>query len=106
MVGVVSERAMARPRTRLRLGDIARLLAVWLVSAAALALADALLPNLTAEAAWTYLAATAVAALLGLVFRPAVVLFAARTGWIAVVVAGLVGQSRGPAASGKPYFKS
>ena len=93
MVGVVSERAMARPRTRLRLGDIARLLAVWLVSAAALALADALLPNLTAEAAWTYLAATAVAGLLGLVFRPAVVLFAARTGWIAVVVAGLVGQA-------------
>jgi len=75
------------------LGDIARLLAVWLVSAAALALADALLPNLTAEAAWTYLAATAVAGLLGLVFRPAVVLFAARTGWIAVVVAGLVGQA-------------
>ena len=93
MVGVVSERAMARPRTRLRLGDIARLLAVWLVSAAALALADALLPNLTAEAAWTYLAATAVAGLLGLVFRPAVVLFAARTGWIAVVVAGLIGQA-------------
>ena len=93
MVGVVSERAMARPRTGLRLGDIARLVAVWLVSSAALALADALLPNLTAEAPWTYLAATAVAGLLGLVFRPAVVLLAARTGWIVVVVAGLVGQA-------------
>ena len=93
MVGVVSERAMARPRIGLRLGDIARLVAVWLVSSAALALADALLPNLTAEAAWTYLAATAVAGLLGLVFRPAVVLLAARTGWIVVVVAGLVGQA-------------
>jgi Type I phosphodiesterase / nucleotide pyrophosphatase/Mycobacterial 4 TMS phage holin, superfamily IV len=93
VVGVVSERAMARPRIGLRLGDIARLVAVWLVSSAALALADALLPNLTAEAAWTYLAATAVAGLLGLVFRPAVVLLAARTGWIVVVVAGLVGQA-------------
>ena len=93
MVGVVSERATARPRIGLRLGDIARLVAVWLVSSAALALADALLPNLTAEAAWTYLAATAIAGLLGLVFRPAVVLLAARTGWILVVVAGVVGQA-------------
>ena len=72
----VSERAQARPRTRLRLGDIARLVAVWLVSSAALALADALLPNLTAQAAWAYFAATAVAGLLGLVFRPVLVLVA------------------------------
>ena len=58
---VVSERAQAQPRTGLRLGDIARLVVVWLVSSAALAIADALLPNLTAAAAWAYLAATAVA---------------------------------------------
>ena len=56
MVGV-SERAQARPRTGLRLGDIARLVAVWLVSSAALALAAALLPNLTAQAWWAYFAA-------------------------------------------------
>ena len=89
----VSERAMARPRIGLRLGDMARLLVVWMVSSAALAIADVLLPNMIAETAWTYLAATAVAGLLGLVFRPAVVLIAARTGWIAVIVAGLVGQA-------------
>ena len=79
--------------TRLRLGDIGRLIAVWLVSSAALALADALLPNLTAEAPWAYFAATAVAGLLGLVFRPVLVLLAARIGWLAVVLAGLVGQA-------------
>src|SRR6187549_2879516 len=89
----VSERAQAPSRTRLRLGDIARLLAVWLVSSAALALADALLPNLTAQTPWAYFAATAVAGLLGLVFRPMLALVAARIGWVAVVLAGLVGQA-------------
>jgi hypothetical protein len=77
----------------LRLGDIGRLIAVWLVATAALALAAALLPNLTAEAWWAYFAATAVAGLLGLVFRPLLVLLVARIGWLAVVLAGLVGQA-------------
>jgi hypothetical protein len=58
-----------------------------------LALAGAVLPNLSAEAWWAYLAATAVAGLLGLVFRPVLVLVAARIGWLAVVLAGLVGQA-------------
>ena len=89
----VSEQAQGRPRPRLRLGDIVRLLAVWLVSSAALALAAALLPNLTAQAWWAYFAATAVAGLLGLVFRPVVILVVARIGWLAVVLAGLVGQA-------------
>ncbi len=89
----VSEGALARPRIRLRLGDIARLVAVWLVSSAALALADALLPNLTAQAPWVYFAATAVAGLLGLVFRPVLVRVATRIGWVVVVLAGLVGQA-------------
>jgi uncharacterized membrane protein YvlD (DUF360 family) len=89
----VSERARARPRPRLRWADIVRLLAVWLVSSAALALAAALLPNLTAQAWWAYFAATAVGGLLGLVFRPVLVLVAARIGWLAVVLAGLVGQA-------------
>jgi len=90
---VVEMSEKARPRTGLRLGDIARLVAVWLVSSAALALADLLLPNLTAQASWVYLVATAVAGLLGLVFRPALVSVAARIGWLAVVLAGLVGQA-------------
>jgi uncharacterized membrane protein YvlD (DUF360 family) len=89
----VSEGAQARTRTHLRLGDIARLVAVWLVSSAALALADALLPNLTAQAPSVYFAATAVAGLLGLVFRPVLVRVATRIGWVAVVLAGLVGQA-------------
>jgi uncharacterized membrane protein YvlD (DUF360 family) len=93
VVGVVSKQATARRRTGLRLGDLARLLAVWLVSSAALALADALLPNLTAQAAWAYFAAAAIAGLLGLVFRPVFVFVAARIGWLAVVLAGLVGQA-------------
>jgi uncharacterized membrane protein YvlD (DUF360 family) len=75
-----SERAQAPHRFRLRLADVVRLVAVWLVSSAALALADALLPNLKAKAPWTYFAATAVAGLRGLVFRPALVLVAARIG--------------------------
>jgi uncharacterized membrane protein YvlD (DUF360 family) len=89
----VSERARTKPRSGLRLGDIVRLVVVWLVSSVALALADLLLPNLTAQAPWVYLLATAVAGLLGLVFRPALALVAARIGWVAVVLAGLVGQA-------------
>jgi len=88
-----SERAGAQPRTGFRLGDIARLVAVWLVSSLALALADALLPGMTAQAAWTYFAATATAGLIGLVFRPVLVRVVARIGWLAVVLAGLIGQA-------------
>ena len=87
----MSERPEARPRNGLRLGDIARLVVTWLVSSTALAVAGALLPNLAAQAWWLYFAAAAVAGLLGLVFRPALVLVAARIGWLAVVLAGLVG---------------
>jgi uncharacterized membrane protein YvlD (DUF360 family) len=89
----VSERGQAPSRARLRLGDIGRLIAVWLVASAALALAAALLPNLTAKAPWAYFAATAVAGLLGLAFRPVLVLLAARIGWLAVVLLGLIGQA-------------
>ena len=89
----VSERGQAPSRARLRLGDIGRLIAVWLVASAALALAAALLPNLTAKAPWAYFAAAAVAGLLGLVFRPVLIVLAARIGWLAVVLAGLVGQA-------------
>ena len=90
---VVSERAQAQPRTGLRLGDIARMVVVWLASSVALAVAGALLPGLTAVAPWAYLVATAVAGLLGLAFRPVLVRVVARIGWLAVVLAGLVGQA-------------
>jgi uncharacterized membrane protein YvlD (DUF360 family) len=92
-VVVVSERAQAQPRTGLRPGDIARLVVVWLASSVALAVAGALLPGLTAVTPWAYLVATAVAGLLGLAFRPVLVRVVARIGWLAVVLAGLVGQA-------------
>ncbi len=92
MVGV-TERAQAQPRVRLRLGDIARMVVVWLASSVALAVAGALLPGLTAVAPWAYLVATAVAGLLGLAFRPVLVRLVVRIGWLAVVLAGLVGQA-------------
>ena len=43
--------------------------------------------------AGAYFVATAVAGVLGLLFRPAVALVATRLGWLAVVLAGLVGQA-------------
>ena len=89
----VTERAQAQPRVRLRLGDIARMVVVWLASSVALAVAGALLPGLTAVAPWAYLVATAVAGLLGLAFRPVLVRLVVRIGWLAVVLAGLVGQA-------------
>jgi uncharacterized membrane protein YvlD (DUF360 family) len=75
------------------MGDIARLVVVWLASSVALAVAGALLPGLTAVAPWAYVVATAVAGLLGLAFRPLLVRVVARIGWLAVVLAGLVGQA-------------
>jgi uncharacterized membrane protein YvlD (DUF360 family) len=92
-VAGVSGPAGVEHRTGLRVGDFARLVVVWLLSSVALAVADALLPDLSAEGAWAYLVATAVAGVLGLVFRPALALVAARIGWLAVVLAGLLGQA-------------
>ena len=89
----MAKRARTHPRAGFRLGDVVRLIVVWLVSSAALAFADLLLPDPTAQAWWAYLAATAVGGLLGLVFRPAVVLVTSRIGWVAVLLAGLVGHA-------------
>src|SRR4051794_5561731 len=91
--GMIDVSTRTPGRRRLRAGDVARLLLVWIVSVAALAVADLLLENLHAQAWWTYLVATAVAGVLGLVFRPALARLAAHLGWFAVVVAGLVGQA-------------
>ena len=76
----------------LRLGDVARLVVVWMASSAALAIADVLFDDMVARTAWAYLAATAVGGVLGLVFRPALAIVA-RLGWLAVILAGLVGQT-------------
>ena len=82
-----------RPGTGLRRGDVVRLLVVWMVSSAALAIADSLLEDLNAQAWWAYLVAAALAGVLGLVFRPALTRLVIRLGWLAVVLAGLVGQA-------------
>ena len=92
-LAMASEGGHPQRPTGLRMGDIGRLLAVWLVSSVALAVADALLPDMTAQGLWAYLAATVVAGLLGLVFRPLLVLVSSRLGWLAVLLAGLVGQA-------------
>ena len=89
----VSRRPGELPGIGLRLGDVARLLVVWMVSSAALAIADVLFDDMIARDGWAYLAATAVAGVLGLVFRPALALVATRIGWLAVLLAGLVGQA-------------
>jgi uncharacterized membrane protein YvlD (DUF360 family) len=81
------------PGMGLRMGDLARLLVVWMVSSAALAIADVLFDDMIAEAWWAYLVATVVAGVLGLVFRPALALVVTRIGWVAVLLAGLVGQA-------------
>ena len=89
----VSNASGRSPGPRLRPADLVRLLVVWLMSAAALAVADALLPNLTAQAGWAYFAATALATVVGLVLRPVLRIVATRIGWFAVVLTGLVGQA-------------
>jgi uncharacterized membrane protein YvlD (DUF360 family) len=93
LVTKLSSRPGGPPGINLRMGDVVRLLLVWSVSAAALAVADLLLEDLHARAWWTYLVAAAVAGVLGLVFRPALARLAARLGWFAVVLAGLAGQA-------------
>jgi uncharacterized membrane protein YvlD (DUF360 family) len=77
----------------LSVGDVVRLLVAWLVSALALGVAVALLDNLTANTFWDLLWASAITAVVGLLIRPALVLVTAYVGWIAVVLAGLLGQA-------------
>jgi uncharacterized membrane protein YvlD (DUF360 family) len=89
----VSKRPSGLSGKGLHLGDVVRLLMVWIMSSAALAIADVLLDGMVSKTAWAYLAATAVGGVLGLVFRPALALVARGLGWLAVVLAGLVGQA-------------
>ena len=93
MAGSDDIRAARLGRSRLRIGDVVRLLVAWLLSALALGLAVLLLDGLTANTFWDVLWASAVTALVGLLIRPAIVLVSAYVGWIAVVLAGLLGQA-------------
>ncbi len=93
MAGSEDIRAARLGRSRLRIGDVVRLLVSWLLSALALGVAVWILDNLTASSFWDLLWASAVTAVVGLLIRPVIVLVSAYVGWIAVVLAGLLGQA-------------
>jgi uncharacterized membrane protein YvlD (DUF360 family) len=93
MAGSDDIRAARLGRSRLRIGDVVRLLVAWLLSALALGIAVWLLDGLTASSFWDVLWASAVTALVGLLIRPVIVLVSAYVGWIAVVLVGLLGQA-------------
>jgi uncharacterized membrane protein YvlD (DUF360 family) len=76
-----------------RSGDLVRLVVVWVISALTLEVTALVLPDLSAPSTWSWFAATAIAAVAGLLIRPALVAVSARIGWIAVVLAGLLGQA-------------
>ncbi len=93
MAGSNDIQAARLDRSRLRIGDVVRLLVSWLLSALALGVAVWLLDDLTANSFWDVLWASAVTAVVGLLIRPVIVLVSAYVGWIAVVLAGLLGQA-------------
>ena len=93
MAGSEDIRAARLGRSRLRFGDVVRLLVSWLVSALALGVSVWLLDGLSANTFWDLLWASAITAVVGLLIRPAIVLVSAYVGWIAVVLAGLLGQA-------------
>jgi uncharacterized membrane protein YvlD (DUF360 family) len=93
MAGSKDIHAARLGRSRLRFGDLVRLLVSWLLSALALGVAVVLLDQLHANSFWDVLWASAVTAVVGLLIRPVIVLVSAYVGWIAVVLAGLLGQA-------------
>ncbi|MDZ4353385.1 MAG: phage holin family protein [Arthrobacter sp.] len=81
-------------RTRgVRVTDLARLAAAWAASTVALIVTGALLPGFSASSWWDYAAVAAVAGIVGLVLRPALVEISARVGWLAVLLTAVVGQA-------------
>ncbi len=85
--------ARSAPRRGVRSGDVARLLAAWASSTAALIVTGALVPGLSATSWWAYAAVAAVAGVVGLGLRPVLVEVSARVGWLAVLVIVLAGQA-------------
>ena len=84
---------MSMTSLRFRIGDVVRLVVVWVVCAFALEITALVLPNLSAPSFWSWFAATAVAAVAGLLIRPVLVAVSARIGWIVVMLAGFLGQA-------------
>ena len=79
--------------TRLRASDLARMALAWAISSLALIAADALLPGLDAESAWSLVAAAAVTGVFGIIVRPVLVRVATVIGWLAVAVVAIAGQA-------------
>jgi hypothetical protein len=84
---------MAHTGHGLRTTDLARLLAAWVSSTAALIITGALLPRFSATTWWSYAGVAAVAGAVGLVLRPVMVELSARVGWLAVLLVALGGQA-------------
>jgi uncharacterized membrane protein YvlD (DUF360 family) len=80
-------------RWSFRIGDLVRLVVVWVLTALVLDLTAKILPDLSAPSIWPWFAASAVAAIVGLFVRPVLVAVSARVGWVMVVLAGLLGQA-------------
>ena len=84
---------MSLTTMRFRIGDLVRLVVVWVICAFALQVTAWVLPNLSAPTFWAWLAATAIAAVAGLFVRPVLVAVSARIGWVMVILTGLLGQA-------------
>jgi len=84
---------MSLATMRFRIGDVVRLVVVWVVCAFALQVTSWVLPHLSAPTFWDWLAATAIAAIAGLFVRPVLVAVSARIGWLVVILTGLLGQA-------------
>ncbi len=78
---------------RIRPSDVVRLMLSWVGSTLALMLAAMVLPGLSASTPWAYFVVAAIAGVIGLVIRPALVEVSARVGWVAVLPIALVGQA-------------
>ncbi|MFZ2015503.1 MAG: phage holin family protein [Nocardioides sp.] len=84
---------MSLTTMRFRVGDLVRLVVVWVICAFALQVTAWVLPNLSAPTFGAWLAATAIAAVAGLFVRPVLVAVSARIGWVMVILTGLLGQA-------------
>ncbi|MEU4293573.1 phage holin family protein [Kribbella sp. NPDC026596] len=85
---------MAHNRTPLvRPGDVGRVVATYITSVLALALADAVLSGLRFSSFQQLLAAAAVTLVVGALVRPLLVVASAAIGWLAVLLLAVLGQA-------------
>ena len=84
---------MALLRRGPRAGDGGRLLVTWATATIALWVAAEILPEMSADSAWAWVAVAAVTGVVGLLLRPVLVEVSARLGWLAVLGVALVGQA-------------